>query len=232
MAATAQHLDSTSSLVDRGALTIFLGDMADEAGAAYYMLLTTVSHERKLAGRVISSNWVFDAIQLVGLATLGDIARSDIVLVPGGRPRSLDTNAAPSAGAAVDAQSIALLRRLGHAEIYCLRLNIGRAQAYLMLSGDAGAINADKLGEIQMRSNYRLSGMSEDLRLATLRNGLQVRERECLAWAAEGKTSEEIAMILGLPASTANAAITIAMEKLQARNRVEAVATAIRTGIL
>lgn len=232
MASTAQMTIPEHSLADRASLTLFLSDLADSVGAEFYMLLTTVSRDRRMTGRVIASNWVFDAIELVGVDALGEMTRSNIAIFPGARIQTLNTAIAPEAGAPLNAETTALLNRLGHAELYCLRLNVGRAQSCLLLSGPAGNIDAETLGEAQMRCNYMLSGMPEELRASTLKNGLTGRERECLAWAAEGKTSEEIAVILGLHSGIANATIATAMEKLHARNRVEAIATAIRSGIL
>ncbi|TCD16733.1 LuxR family transcriptional regulator [Oricola cellulosilytica] len=61
---------------------------------------------------------------------------------------------------------------------------------------------------------------------------LTPREKECLAWSAEGKTSEEIAMILSLSAHTVNHYLVGATKKLDAANRMHAITIAIRTGIL
>lgn len=61
---------------------------------------------------------------------------------------------------------------------------------------------------------------------------LTPRERECLAWSAEGKTSEEIAMILSLSTHTVNHYLVGATKKLDAANRMHAITIAIRTGIL
>lgn len=61
---------------------------------------------------------------------------------------------------------------------------------------------------------------------------LSARERECLTWTAEGKTSEEIAIILHLSAHTVNHYLKSAATKLNAVNRLQAVARAIRLGLL
>ena len=59
-----------------------------------------------------------------------------------------------------------------------------------------------------------------------------VRERECLRWCAEGKTSEEIGIILSLSTHTVNHYLISATKKLNAVNRVHAITTAIRRGLL
>jgi LuxR family quorum sensing-dependent transcriptional regulator len=59
-----------------------------------------------------------------------------------------------------------------------------------------------------------------------------VRERECLQWTAHGKTSVEIAVIVGTTARTVDAHVNAAMYKLSAASRTQAVALALRAGII
>lgn len=77
----------------------------------------------------------------------------------------------------------------------------------------------------------RLCGV-EDEASAEPHHALSARERECLSWTAEGKTSEEIAIILELSVHTVNHYLTSAARKLNAVNRLHAVARAIRIGLL
>ncbi len=58
------------------------------------------------------------------------------------------------------------------------------------------------------------------------------REIEVVEWTAEGKTSAEIAIILGLSEYTVNEYIGSAMRKLDALNRIHLVTKAIRVGII
>ena len=58
------------------------------------------------------------------------------------------------------------------------------------------------------------------------------RERDCLAWAAEGKTDWEIAAILGISVSTVRKHLASTREKLEAVNKYHAVALGIRSGLL
>jgi DNA-binding CsgD family transcriptional regulator len=48
---------------------------------------------------------------------------------------------------------------------------------------------------------------------------LTERERECLSWAADGKTSNEIAQLLGLSEPTVNFHMNNAMRKLDVVSR-------------
>ena len=61
---------------------------------------------------------------------------------------------------------------------------------------------------------------------------LSAREREVLIWAAEGKTASETADILHVSASAVNLYAQRAMSKLQARTKTQAVAIAVRNGLL
>ncbi|MCO6187483.1 helix-turn-helix transcriptional regulator [Rhizobium sp. L1K21] len=58
------------------------------------------------------------------------------------------------------------------------------------------------------------------------------REREVTEWTSEGKTTAEIAIILGLSEYTVNEYIATAMRKVDAVSRGHLVAKAIRLGII
>jgi len=58
------------------------------------------------------------------------------------------------------------------------------------------------------------------------------REIECLFWIAEGKTSDEIAVILGISRNTINNYITSVMRKTATKTRSEAIAYAVRNNLV
>lgn len=58
------------------------------------------------------------------------------------------------------------------------------------------------------------------------------REIEVIEWTAEGKTSADIAVILGLSEYTVNEYVASAMKKLDAVNRIHLVTKAIRLGVI
>lgn len=64
------------------------------------------------------------------------------------------------------------------------------------------------------------------------RGVLTRRERECLQWCAEGKTSWEISQILSISQHTADWYLASAARKLAAANRLHAVAEALRRGLI
>lgn len=61
---------------------------------------------------------------------------------------------------------------------------------------------------------------------------LSPRELECLRWAADGKTSGEIAQLLGMSERTVNFHLQNAVQKLDVANRQQAVVRAAATGLI
>lgn len=63
-------------------------------------------------------------------------------------------------------------------------------------------------------------------------SNLSERERECLFWVSEGKTSWEVAKILGITERTVNFHLNSAIRKTGCRNRYQTIAHSISTGHL
>jgi LuxR family quorum-sensing system transcriptional regulator CciR len=61
---------------------------------------------------------------------------------------------------------------------------------------------------------------------------LSDREKECLGWAAAGKSSWDIAVILSISENTVNFHVKNAMKKLGAARRTLAVVKAINLGLI
>lgn len=61
---------------------------------------------------------------------------------------------------------------------------------------------------------------------------LTARERECLAWVAQGKSSWDIGQILGITEFTVSYHVKKAMRKLGSGSRIVAVVKAIRLGLI
>lgn len=81
---------------------------------------------------------------------------------------------------------------------------------------------------------FALFGEVARLRAAESTKGQTVskRELECLRLTANGLTSDEIAASLGLSVHTANQYLTNSAQKLNAMNRIHAVAKALRSGLI
>jgi DNA-binding CsgD family transcriptional regulator len=61
---------------------------------------------------------------------------------------------------------------------------------------------------------------------------LTERERECLTWTARGKSAWAISEIIGVSEHTVNFHLKGVMKKLETANRVSAVVTAVRLGLI
>jgi DNA-binding CsgD family transcriptional regulator len=95
-----------------------------------------------------------------------------------------------------------------------LRLDIGAAMGLIHPS----------LHRFVLRTRYDIDG-SVQIRLTP-------REKECLGWAAHGRTSKQIGDVLGLTPATVNFFIDAAVQKLAASNRAHAAAKAVALGLI
>ncbi|WP_181701463.1 autoinducer binding domain-containing protein [Chthonobacter albigriseus] len=107
-------------------------------------------------------------------------------------------------------------------------------RAFLTLAGPSAAVSEHDLWLFQLialHARNRLSDVEAE-RLQADGTKLSGREADCLRWAAEGKTSWEIAQILAISQHTADWYLNTAARKLKATNRIQAVAEAFRRGII
>lgn len=228
----AKQTQIETPVATRGDLTAFLMELTDTVGADAYMLVAVVHDQDQCDARIIASNWIYDAIQLAGHKLIANLAQSAFAASPGGRPRAILAANAPALQC-VTGEEAKLLDVLGHSEVYALKLNVGRQRLFLLFSAAAIAqIDFASLIEAQFQCCYGLSRMSGVLGAVVAQDPLSDRERECLFWVSEGKTTDEVAVILGVSSNTVNSYITHAIRKLSASNRAMAVATAIRSGII
>jgi LuxR family transcriptional regulator, quorum-sensing system regulator BjaR1 len=100
--------------------------------------------------------------------------------------------------------------------------------------GETLDLDADQLAVFAFATNFIVGHM---LNLASTRETpekltVSVRERECLMWAAEGKTDWEIAQILAISRNTVLKHLQSVRWKLDALNKFHAIAKAFRMGLL
>lgn len=100
------------------------------------------------------------------------------------------------------------------------------AAPYLDLSGDAVLDLHGKCCQVMTDL------LSLDDRRQNTSEALSEREIACLQLAGDGRISEEIAENLGLSVHTVNAYLGSATDKLDAVNRIQAIAKAIRLGFI
>lgn len=128
----------------------------------------------------------------------------------------LDAVAAPFAGPSAIAFPV-------HAE---------RGQCGLVVFwGERMQLDAGSLFEFHQRC-YALFDAVVRIRPGGSQPSLSPREQECLKLTANGNTSEDIARLLGLSVHTTNQYLANTAQKLDAVNRMHAVAKALRLGII
>ena len=235
MAISAAEPDPTMSarLSSRGDLTAFMMDLCRRIGADSYMLMAIMRDPKGSELRIVASNWVYDAIQLISRRALTALVQCLACAAPGLQPKPIVTRRAPALPGVITGEEARLLDVLGHGEIYPLSLHVGRQRLFLLFSTEEpGQLAPIELSRAQMQCCYALSQVPGLLAATAQQDPLSDRERECLFWVSEGKTTEEVAVILGVSGNTVNSYVTNAVQKFSARNRTSAVAAAIRNGIL
>lgn len=85
---------------------------------------------------------------------------------------------------------------------------------------------------LQKLNKYSRNYMDKNLAQPDISPLLTTREKECLLWLAEGKTSWEISRILSISERTAVFHINNCMDKLEAKNRVQVIMKAVRANLI
>lgn len=213
----------------RAQLAAFMRNICVDIRADNY-LLTEPSLERgPKSVRIIASDWIFDALEDLGSQGIAAIIESVHAAGAGATPRALPLAAAGFLSAA----HRRALREHGHAEIYCQKLSAAGNGAFAMFSASAPrSIDTAMLARAHMACCYALGQFLAATGRRASRGPLSERERECLRWVSEGKTTDEVALILGVSSNTVNSYIAHAIQKFGASNRAMAIAAAIRSGIV
>lgn len=117
---------------------------------------------------------------------------------------------------------------------YCIvTLNVGRTRLALMLLFPQDyVLSPERLREVGLLAGYAVSLSTGKGQKSDRDFDLTDRELECLFWIAEGKTSDEIATILGISRNTINNYITSVMRKTATKTRSEAIAYAVRNNLV
>jgi len=214
----------------RSDFTLALVRLCLETAADHYMILDLSGNAEGKPARILASNWVYDTIEIIGLDLIIHLFGSSLATFPGQMPKPVSCGQLPGM---LTEEEVLRLAHIGDDEFYCLRLNAGRQRYFAMLSAKlAGKMQADAVMAAQLNCCYMLSEMAVSSPPPDTSNLLSERERECLFWAAEGKTTDETAVILDVSNNTVNGYMQQAIRKLAAPNRAKAIAIAVRNGLV
>jgi LuxR family quorum sensing-dependent transcriptional regulator len=126
-------------------------------------------------------------------------------------------------------------RSFGLEDVLAIPIRVqGRVKASVCAAGETSAIRGLSALVFGLVAPH-LYRAAERLSLSLMGEAgpsLSGRELTCLRWSAAGKTSREIAVIMDISEHTANAHIRNATTKLGVATRVQAVAEALRRGLM
>lgn len=229
IATTLQMQVRQGPVTTRAELAALMAGVCEDIRADRYMLVHPSVERGPKSVRIITSNWIFDALEDFGSAGIASIIENGHPSGPGVAPRAL---AAASAAFLSRDEKQALLHH-GHAELYCQKLIAGGTVSFAIFSATAPrCIDPLALRRGHMTCSYAVSQYFAATGAQASSDPLSERERECLLWVSEGKTTDEVALILGVSSNTVNSYIANAIQKFGANNRAMAIATAIRSGII
>ncbi|MDX3975896.1 transcriptional regulator VisN [Shinella sp.] len=209
---------------NRAGLSTGLKALTDYVSASHYLLLRhDVSPEAGLE-TVVASDWPFDMVRSIAGAVLASQSRMSELDKCLGLLKPCFSHLAE--GMPVPK---------GISREYCIiAFHVGRARmSLLLLFPEHFILSQSKLRDVGVMTGYFASVCCKGAILRQDREmELTEREIECLYWIAEGKTSDEIAVILGISRNTINNYITSVMRKTATKTRSEAIAWAVRNSLV
>ena len=218
-----QLVNRLADSAESGDISRGLRALSDYVGAAGFLLIRQDINSENALENVISSDWPFDLVRKSGASLISDLSRSTeldkclSILQPqfAMMPESLDLPRSAS-------------------QQYCsVSFNAGRNRYCLTFICPADFIlSQQRLRATGVYAGYLASLMFSEHVKVSRELELTDRELECLYWIAEGKTSDEIATIIGISKNTINNYITSVMRKTATRTRSEAIAYAVRHNLV
>lgn len=225
-----RHEMSSEQLVSRLKISAEAGDIAEGLGAlsayvgadGYLLARHELSSESGL-DNIISSDWPFDLVRRRGAEMIARLSRATEL------EKCLSVMQ-PAFSVVADKNG----DEPGKSREYCtLIFSAGRNRYCLIFICPTDVIlSQQRLRETAVVAGYFASLLFQDITKVARDMELTERELECLYWIAEGKTSDEIATIIGISKNTINNYITSVMRKTATRTRSEAIAYAVRHNLV
>jgi DNA-binding CsgD family transcriptional regulator len=209
---------------DRASLSSGLRALTDYVSASHYLLIRhDMSPEANLEF-VVASDWSFDMVRNISKVVSSAQSRMSEIDKCLGLMKPCFSHLADD-----------ICVPNGISREYCvIAFHVGRVRMSLMLLfPEHFILSQSKLRDVGVMAGYFASVTCQGAILRQDRElDLTDREIECLYWIAEGKTSDEIAVILGISRNTINNYITSVMRKTATKTRSEAIAWAVRNGLV
>ena len=215
--------------------------LGQEFGADRFSILAVDNGSQNIAGTAVVNNWdpellqVYDGEGLMDGSPVLDHCRN------GDRPMDYFMDTLPMDRAAARKKlTVELFNDFGMQNgLVCPVVANGGLHGGVSFASPNLELEAVDFPQVHLLSNYlfnRITAISDYSALPGQTESeadlLSPREKECLTWAAAGKTAQEIGIILEISTNTVTHYLTTAGQKLNATNRVHAVAEAIRRRLL
>ncbi|MDI7861519.1 LuxR family transcriptional regulator [Rhizobiaceae bacterium n13] len=231
-----RHVEEISGLRTQFDVFRFMRKLTEAYGARAFMVLNLPAASAcEFASSTVLSSWPAEMLAICDQEGLG--AESPV----------LDHLRRSTLPFVVNVPELAKGRRDGKDELVialCERFRLPRGACFPTFdaSGMRGAVSF--MGDRELfsfRETMELGFFAQHIydRLAEIRkqdakvtDTLTEREIDCLTWTAAGKTSVEISEILSLSEHTVNHYLNRAAKKLDTVNRTQAVARALRIGLI
>jgi LuxR family transcriptional regulator, regulator of acetate metabolism len=223
MFSRANLLSKLEGCAARQDLAEGLGLMASFVGAESHMLARYDVFAEEGFDYVITSNWPFDVVRSLGRHLTRRQAKRNEVdrCMSAMLPEFFHVPATASFPAELNRMYCVIPFDTGHARLalaFLFRKDIVLAQ--------------DRLHDVALIAAYYSGHFEQAVFVPDVVLDLTEREIECLGWIAEGKTSDEISMIIGISRNTVNNYITSIMRKTTTKTRSEAIAYAVRNSLI
>jgi DNA-binding CsgD family transcriptional regulator len=200
-----------------------LRSLTNYAGAYRYLLARCDLIQESGLDFVVSSDWPFDLVRRLATELTGGYGRI-------GELEKCMSLFQPSLASLPE--DVELPEGVGR-QYYALTFNVGRTRfSLLLLTRESATLSSERLRDVGLLAGYLASSIRCFEGKTERDFDLTERELECLFWIAEGKTSDEIAMILGISRNTINNYITSVMRKTATKTRSEAIAFAVRNNLV
>ena len=208
--------------------------LAQRHGMDYFLVTAFPQADRpELAINYIASNWPPALLELYGASEAFSLSPLIMQLKENVHPVFFSENPFVAATALSQPVSAAFSAAQFNGTL-AFSLHDKELKHYVFVfSGARDTIETDSIAALLLGCMHLLDTSFDWLRQKEEpRERLSARELECLRWSAAGKSSEEIAIILDISVHTVISYLKTAMRKLNAVNRMQAVARACRFRIL
>jgi DNA-binding CsgD family transcriptional regulator len=223
MMSRSRLLTEVKAAGQSGDVAVGLNLISGYAGASNYLLARWDAYSEGGLGFAISADWPFDLVRTLG----STLVRARLKVT------EIERCISAMQPAFIDCPNSVEMPSGLSRQLCVIPFDIGTARLVFILCFEDGMIfSENRLKDIAQVCAYHLARYREMIFSVETLHELTDREVECLSWIAEGKTSDEISLIIGISRNTVNNYITSIMKKTSTKTRSEAIAHVVRNNLI